>query len=194
MQYRHLLSILSLGFLAATASATSINLYDENYSLFNGDTKLDTGLFDVRWGSYDNGVFTPFLSFDYNENNTGYIDIESPELLVTLTQGDNNVVAAGLQLAISISLREFGTTYESSPLEIILTDPQWIAPTFVLVGSNLTVYFSESTVALKGSYSYNGGNEVLNFVGSAIPEPSAFAAIAGLGILGFAATRRKRSA
>ncbi len=43
------------------------------------------------------------------------------------------------------------------------------------------------------TYSFDQGNGVLSVTASAVPEPATYAALAGLGILGFAVHRRRRS-
>lgn len=185
--------LAAAGLAASSAFANSVALTDFSFSLFNGDVQVADATLDVRWGTYSGGVFTPFLSAAYNDNNTGYADLSSPELSVSLTQGDNVAVPAGTVLALAITNFDFGTTYTPSEFEVILTDPTWVAPTFALVGlPDLDLTLTSNTTALKGQYSFNGGNEILNL--QAIPEPSAFAALAGLAVLGGVATRRRRSA
>jgi len=41
------------------------------------------------------------------------------------------------------------------------------------------------------SFSFNGGNEIINI--AAVPEPSTYAALAGVAVLGLAALRRRRA-
>lgn len=66
------------------------------------------------------------------------------------------------------------------------------------VGGNMSTMFNADLWAGFLAKSTNGSGarafQVDNFSASAIPEPSAFAALAGLGAIGLAATRRRRRA
>jgi hypothetical protein len=183
------IAVSSIGF------SNSVSISDSTFDFFNGATEVTTGAYDARWGTFSAGVFTPFLGVTSTENNLGYFDASGPEIAVTLSQGNNNVVSASSQLALALTLSDYASDYSNSAPQVIVTDPSWLAPTFVfLTDPQIAFNFSSNTTALRGSYSFNGGNDVLNVVSSVIPEPSSYAAIVGLGILGFAASRRRRVA
>lgn len=187
-----LAATLSAGAFASLSNANTFGLYDDTFSLFNGETAITSGVFEARWGSWDGSLFTPYLGNNAVAGNSGYIDIESPELVANLSQGDNNNVPVGASLFLALTLIPDDGVYVSSNTEAILTDPSWVAPTFVFLENPfISAVFSQNTTAVKGQFSFNGGNEIINLV---IPEPSSFAAIAGLAVVGMAATRRRRSA
>lgn len=192
--------VLSFSCLAGSLSAqtfTGVNLFDDTFSLINGTTPVTTGTYEVRWGSYSGSVFTPYFGVPAGVANDGYVGnpFGAFELFASLTTADNTVISANTQLYLAVTLLADQANYVSSANEIILTDPSWLAPSFALVGDPKDVSLTASTTALKGSYSFNGGNQILT-IGSAtvIPEPSSFAALAGLAAVGMAASRRRRSA
>lgn len=183
--------------IASTAYSNSISIFDDTFSFLNGSSSVANGTYDARWGTFSGGVFTPFLGASENVNNSGYIALDpfGNEIQVSFAQTNNNVVAASTQLALAFTATLDGSSYSDSAPQVILTDASWVAPTFVFLSTPIVQFsMTANTTALRGTYSFNGGNQVLNIASSAIPEPSSFAAIAGLGILGFAASRRRRVA
>lgn len=189
------LATVSAALGCSFAQANVIGLYDENFSIFNGATKITAGVFEARWGTYANNVFTPFFGTNAVAQNAGYVDVETPEFVTNLSQLNNNTVAAGTPLFLAVTLLADGAAYASSNTEAILSDPTWVAPTFVSTPTPfISVFFTANTTALKGQYSFNSGNEIINLTSTVIPEPSSFAALAGLAVVGMAATRRRRSA
>ncbi len=77
------------------------------------------------------------------------------------------------------------TTALANDTYTVWTDPTWVIPAD---GSSLT-FSTTSGAALKAITS----TATATFTGSIVPEPSAFAALAGLAALGFAASRRRRA-
>jgi hypothetical protein len=177
--------------LASVASsyASDFSIYDGDYSFFDGATQITAGAYEVRWGTYVSGVFTPIAGVSSSDASKGYNDPSSPEISALLSLGNNAAVAAGTQLALNLTLLADDSDYVSAVKEVILTDATWVAPTFVLVAPETAVTFTSSTTALKGSYSFNAGNEIFTIV----PEPSTYAALAGVAVLGLAALRRRRA-
>jgi hypothetical protein len=187
-------------FVAAAISLASVvssyasvfSIYDGDYSFFDGANQITTGAYEVRWGTYVSGVFTPVAGVSSSDASQGYNDPSSPEISALLSLGNNVDIAAGTQLALNLTFLADDSNYVSAVKEVILTDATWVAPTFALVGPEVAVAFTSSTTALKGSYSFNGGNEVFT-IAPAIPEPSTYAALAGVAVLGLAALRRRRA-
>ena len=192
MNLKHILLGASILAAVSTVNANSVSLYDDSFSFFNGNTEITSGTYNVLWGTYSSGSFTPLLGVAPSDDNSGYMDISgiNQELTATLAQSNNNNIAAGAQLALAITLQADNTNYDPLPLKVVLTDPTWVAPTFVFLSDPIiSVELTNSTTALSGVYSYNGGNEIL----STVPEPSTFAALAGVSVLGLAALRRRRA-
>lgn len=186
---------------AVSIQAGSVNFYDETFSLFNGSTEVTSGVYETKFGTWNAGTetFTPLLGNAAIAANAGYADVETPEWAITLSQNNNNNINPGDQLAIVVFFLDDDSSYASADhnFEAVLIDPLWVAPTFTPGSpSGLTYVFSADTTAVRGQFAFSGSGSVVNLAeaSSVIPEPSAFAAIAGLGILGFAATRRRRVA
>ena len=68
------------------------------------------------------------------------------------------------------------------------TDASWVIP-----ADGSTVSFPFETVAIGGSLPDSAGVASLTIAGSVIPEPSTYAALAGVAVLGLAALRRRRA-
>lgn len=82
----------------------------------------------------------------------------------------------------------------------LLADASWVTPsdggsnenTYQIISSGGNGFFGANANTLQLTNSQ--ARSILSVGGVAIPEPSSFAALAGLGILGVVATRRRRSA
>jgi hypothetical protein len=186
-------------------NAGSVALNDADFTFQLDGATLPGGLYEVRWGSFASGVFSPFYGNLDTINNGAYIDTGfvpgTVELIAALTAGDNSVTGpANTQLYLSFSTLSDDSDYAGATNlnSIVLTDPTWVAGTFTLLGPDLQYSFSSSTTVslLAGqnpatSFSFNGGNEVINIV--SVPEPSTYAALAGVAVLGLAALRRRRA-
>ena len=181
--------------IASALSASSFSLQDTSFSLTSsiGEVKADE-YYQVRWGTFSGGSFNILTESVANDADTGYLSLADSELSVNVNFGDNSKLALNQQVVMVISLLAFAAAYQATESEIVLSDPSWLAPEFGLLAPSKTVQFTENTVALKGgTFSFNGGNELIA-IGAAIPEPSSFAAFAGLAVLGAVASRRRRSA
>lgn len=190
MTYKNLLPILLLSFACSgSASASSVSLFDDSFSITNA-----TGTIAARWGTYSGGNFTPFLGSIYNSNNSGYADVSTPELSVSISQSDNSVVASNTQLALAIVNIAETDSYSSSALQVVLTDSSWLAPTFVSGPSTVSFNFSSNTTALRGTFNYSAlGNDTITLATTAVPEPASAAMLGGLFALGYTVTRRRRT-
>ena len=183
------------GLIALTAISASqagtFSIYSESLTISGINSPIA-----ALWGSYSSGVFTPLLtSTPTGGLNTGYYDNGGPETTADLSQNNNNTIAEGTSLYLSIYNLPAGSAYSSTVNQIVLNDPTWIAPTFGLTSSN-SVDFTANTVVNNlsgftgGSYSYNLGAPTISL--SAVPEPSTYAlmALGGLGL--FLAARRRK--
>ena len=181
------------------AYAGSVTLSDSDFSVKNsiGATVTAETAFEARWGFFSGGIFTPIYGSASVEGNQGYLYV-SPggnEISVGLSAGDNTVVPAGSALYLAFLDAVDDTVYSGSINQIVLSDPSWIAPTFTAVTPTLDFALTSQTTVVKGQasqYSYNSGNQVISF--QSVPEPSSYAALAGMMVLGAVATRRRRSA
>lgn len=168
-------------------------IFDDRVSLINISGNLvSSGASEVRWGTFTSGVFSPYFGAAAVDANDGYIGnlFGAFELTATLSAVDNTVVPQGSQLFLSVTFLADNSTYRVTSDEIVLTDPSWLVPSLVLVGDPIAFSFTPSTSAVKGVFSFSPAGSTI----SAIPEPSSFAAIAGLSVLGLVAARRRRSA
>lgn len=193
-------SLAALLIIAAPiVHAGSITVYDEVFQLkYNGVT-VTTGSYEIVWGTYSTGVFTPYLGNANNSDNSGYADVTIPELSVSFSAASNVNAVVGSTAAMAILYAADNAPYSVSTPQIILTDPSWTVPAFSLTGPDLDFSFTSNTTAYNvgafaSTFSYNAGNEIINIATAAIPEPSSFAALAGLAMLGFAGMRKRRSA
>lgn len=180
-------------------SYNTISLFDDTFSAKIGTTTINAQSpnYEVLWGTFTGGVFTPIGGSVHTGDNDGYIGdpFGSFELSATLSLSNNTTLAAGTQLYLAITSLPDDSNYVTSSFEAVLTDPTWLAPTFDAFASDgLVVSFTAQTTAVKGQFSYNNGNEIINLASSAIPEPSTYAVLAGLAVIGAAAYRKRRSA
>jgi len=73
---------------------------------------------------------------------------------------------------------------------VILTDRFWVAPVWGLNPDGTEYYFTQSTQAVFGTFTYNGGNEKIGLTTPAVPEPSSLSLLALGGVI--AALRRRK--
>jgi hypothetical protein len=188
----YLKSLLIASLISVPAIAGSLLLEDFDHSFLVDGVALNDGLnYEVKWGTVSGSVFTPLFGNAINDNNVGYYVGSStgPEITVSLNQADNTVLTVGAPLALSFTLIADDGVYSPSARQIVLTDPSWTVPTFTLTSADIDTFTPSTTVVGPGSYSFNGGNEII----SVIPEPSTYAALAGVAVLGLAALRRRRA-
>jgi hypothetical protein len=193
---KKILSLTAAVMLAVQSFAGTTSIYDENTTVTVDGVTLTSGTLSAMWGSYSAGVFTPFVNPTPGEQNLGYVDVAAKEFAATLALPSNTLLAAGTPMFLAVYNLEFGSTYHGQTLgantvaSAVLTDAAWIAPTFTLLGPEITWALGTSTSAVFGSYSFNAGANTLGLV--AIPEPSTYALIFGAGVLGLVMFRRFR--
>jgi hypothetical protein len=181
---------------ASVGKAGSITVFDDAFQLQNDGIALTTGSYEVVFGSFSSGVFTPYLGNANNSDNSGYVDVTSPEFSVSFSAASNANAVAGTQAYLAILLAADNSNYSAATPQIILTDSTWIVPTFTLTGPDLSFELTAGTQAFNvgsfnSTYNFNGGAQIINI--AAVPEPSSFAAFAGFAVLGLAASRRRRA-
>ncbi len=132
-----------------------------------------------------------------SDTDTGTFTLGSASTATTVTLGsfsqmvvDINASAAGLSDRVAI----FGNLNIGTNTALVLNSiggTSWSAPSYTIATftGTLTGTFS-NIIGLDPNYQINYGSNAITL--TAIPEPSSFAALAGLGMLGFAATRRRR--
>ena len=169
--------------LSESKAVSSIVLYDDSFTVLVDNSPVNNRYMSALWGTYSNGIFTPL------PNGTGYVDtgVDFLEMQINYSKIDNSELAVNEQVSLAIydvDLISFtAAPYNSNYVQAILTDVSWRAPPFDSTPNMESFVFSSNTTALVGTFSYNGGNEIIGVV----PEPSTFH-LAMLGLL----TLRKR--
>jgi hypothetical protein len=171
--------------VAESKAVSSIVLYDDSFSVIMNNSPVNNRYMSALWGTYNNGIFSAL------PNGTGFVDtgVDFLEMQINYSKIDNSEIAVNTQLALAIydaDLVNFtAAPYNSSYDKAILTDASWRAPLFDTTPNMESFVFSSNTTALVGTFSYNGGNEVIGVV----PEPSA-ASLIVLGALSLFALRK----
>ena len=169
--------------VSESKAVSSIVLYDDSFSVLVDNNTVSNRYMSALWGTYSNGVFSPL------PNGTGFVDtgVDFLEMQINYSKIDNSDVAVNTQLVLAIydvDLVNFtAAPYNSSYDKAILTDTLWRAPPFDSTPNMESFVFSSNTTALVGTFSYNGGNEIIGVV----PEPSTL----HLTLLGLLALRNK---
>ncbi len=157
--------------LVSTSGASFSTVSFTAGELLNDVASYGSGFALVQVGS----VASSFGTLQFNANFT-------TELVNGISQGDSFAVITFNDSLNNASGAVAGDTYK------IWTNAAWLVPAD---GSNFT--FTTGTVGA-ANFPTATGAPTLTGVVSAIPEPSSFAALAGLAVVGMAATRRRRSA
>jgi hypothetical protein len=196
-------SLLALSALSAimlfgnSVKASTISLQDFNFNVLINGTSFTSTISGV-WGTWNSGTstFTP-VSGTWGQG-YGYVATD-PEILVTLNQTSaltGYQIANGSLLALAIynypdqssdGTPGWANAVSSGLARAVLTDSTWTAPSWTTTGNDKDVSFTANTTAVFGSYSYNGGTEVIGLV----PEPST-GALMMIGAAGLVALRRLR--
>ena len=169
--------------VADSRAVSSIVLYDDSFSVIVNNSPVNNRYMSALWGTYNNGIFSAL------PNGTGFVDtgVDFLEMQINYSKIDNSEIVVNTQLALAIydaDLVNFtAAPYDSSYDKAILTDASWLAPSFDNTPNMESFVFSSNTTALVGTFSYNGGNEVIGVV----PEPSTI----HLTLLGLLALRKR---
>jgi hypothetical protein len=169
--------------VAESKAVSSIVLYDDSFSVIVNNSPVNNRYMSALWGTYNNGIFSAL------PNGTGFVDtgVDFLEMQINYSKIDNSEIVVNTQLALAIydaDLVNFtAAPYDSSYDKAILTDASWLAPSFDNTPNMESFVFSSNTTALVGTFSYNGGNEVIGVV----PEPSTI----HLTLLGLLALRKR---
>jgi hypothetical protein len=190
---------LTLVGIANLAKSSTVTLEDFTFSTtVNGvaNTSVLTAVFG-RWDSASS-TFTPFSSSD--RAGYGYLDNASPELNISLNQTSPStglIIPAATRMALglfnAVDTSNTPWTNSTSMAKAVLTDTSWVAPNWTPTGGDQTFTLSAATTAVLGTYSYNGGNDLIGLTTdlAVIPEPSV-ASLLALGTVGLVALRVRR--
>jgi hypothetical protein len=201
---KKLLVLLATGLLTASASAQHVNFANSgspaNLSAFfyidGEETDYVTAPTSLELADYEyvtfNGEVNPAVPFALSIFDDGAVETHEASFTISNSTGGTMPVSAN-----SLSFGVSGL-FAASPGETLL-------PTFTFVSSDPLIAgkFSTSYNALSGTFTFfNTGafsfsNESTltftgNFATAAIPEPSTYAAMAGVLALGLAAWQRRR--
>lgn len=184
------LVLFGIGLLASPIQAETIVIEDFNFTV--GNRPAGANILSGRWGVWNAGTST-FVQAVTNSLNAGFVDVPNTEMSVTLNQTSAANYAAGTAMSFAIftngSADAQALNFSAATRAVILSDVAWVAPSWANNAVNIPFTFSANTVARFGSYSFNGGNEVLTL--AVIPEPSTFSLlIGGLGLMAFRLRRK----
>ena len=188
--------IASIALICGCSTSHAINsiaFQDFNYQILGNSTITGDAYVSAFLGTYSGGVFTPL------SGSTGAFGLSgnsANDAFVNYDAINNDVLPVSTSVAIGIFDIADGALFSvvnASTKRAILTDTTWLAPTFDTAVAPFFISFTNSTTALVGTYSRSGVVETITLGTSVIPEPSTYAGLAGLAILGFAAMRRRRA-
>lgn len=184
------LVLFGIGLLASPIQAETIVIEDFNFTV--GNRPAGANILSGRWGVWNAGTST-FVQAVTNSLNAGFVDVPNTEMSVTLNQTSAANYAAGTAMSFAIftngSADAQALNFSAATRAVILSDVAWVAPSWANNAVNIPFTFSANTVARFGSYSFNGGNEVLTL--AVIPEPSTFSLlIGGMGLMAFRLRRK----
>jgi len=180
--------------LAANGSwAETLSIYDDSFTLVNVPGSVgSSGILSGRWGVWNSSTST-FSQAVTSTLAAGYVDLSAPELSITLNQINSTNYASGTLMALAIftdgssdaQALNYSPTYN---FRAVLIDPLWQAVGFANNANMVNYVFSSNTTAVVGSYSYNGGAEVISLV----PEPAtgSLLLIAGAGLVSLRRLRK----
>jgi hypothetical protein len=195
--------ILLSTLLAGSLAATEYNFYNETLSLENstGIGWSDSEIF-LRFGKFESGFTatafnteaweTHWISFNISGDSNGYYSPDGPEWNAGFSAANNNVFAAGEQLYVWAFDSLDGSTREWA----LFTDTTWLVETNSQIDPSLHSYeFTTDTQSILGSLDLDGGlASTALVVGSTIPEPASWSALAGGAALACSFWNRRRRA
>ncbi len=194
---KKLLTTLGLAALSVTAAKATVTL--------NGIAFLNApaiALNDVAYFIVDinNTGFTS-ISFTPGESLTTVASYGDYALLgsKTATALSTNITLSGafsgvaLSNGVSVGDRFAAVVFSNSTTTALSGDTYtiWTDPTWVIPADGSTLSYQASPTG--SNFKQLGTTSSAVITGTVVPEPSAFAALAGLAALGFAASRRRRA-
>jgi hypothetical protein len=189
-----LLTGLALLALASPGLRATTYVFENfNTTLLDANGQPWTASLNLELGGFING-FTPTAAnrSDWAANWVadpgGYYDPTGPEWSASLVLASNAVFAVGTQLYLWAFDFQSGASAQSG----LFVDASW--KTVTNAPLDLTpnfLGFTGGTTAIVGAYSFSGLTAATAGA-SAIPEPSAWAALTGLAALALAVSRRPR--
>jgi len=192
------IAMVAIVFACSNLKAETLTLEDGLYSVTGIPVGSAVDTLGVRWGTWNSGTST-FTQTVFGDANSGYAYTAGNELAAYFSATSNSTYSVGTQFAVAffaktnladcsnLDWNSTGVNYGA-----VLTDASWIAPAFNNTTAPVTFNMGSSTSALKGSYSYNSGNQGIGLVNlAAVPEPSV-AALFALGTVGLVALRARR--
>ena len=186
MTIKYLIVATALTALGFQGQASTVRIFDSSLTINNSPALSSTAVIGARLGVWNGTSFTAApLSVA-----AGYFDNDLVELSATISASANSTVGinAGNLFALAIYNAPSTSAYSAVVNQAILTDASWIMPAldFSLTVNNFAL--TANTVARVGTYSFNGGNNIIGL--GVIPEPSS-ASLLALGTLGLWLMRRK---
>lgn len=192
-----LIVLIAIGF-ATTAKASTVTIYDASFSTTVSGI-ANTQVLSAVFGSWNSATSTFTAFSNVKTLGYGYLDntLAAPELQVSLNQTSPSTglnIAAGTNMALGLynALDSSTTLWNTSVARAVLTDVNWVAPTWTSTGNDKTYGFAATTTAVFGTFTYRAtGNDSIGLTLSAIPEPSS-ASLLALGVAGLVALRVRR--
>lgn len=146
------------------------------------------------------GILTVANSFTMSGSN-GFSLVGSASPVAGTDNGSITATVGNFNYGGTLALNFSGTAVEGASYDLFNINGATLGGSFstISIGGSYAVaasapsggLWSGTAGGLLFTFTESTGNLVIT---SAVPEPASFAALAGLGILGFAATRRRRSA
>jgi hypothetical protein len=184
-----ILMTLAATLMVVQAQASSVKVYDDSLSVLVSGVPYTTITSDLgaRLGLWSAGTFTQF------SGSGGYYSADLGELSTVLDKTSNIApYTANTQFAIAVYNKAANLDFASNVAFAVLTDTTWKIPAFDLGTSVTTFSLNSTTSALAGTYSYNGGTQIIGLTNlAAVPEPSV-ASLFALGTVGLVALRARR--
>jgi len=192
-----LIALIAVTF-ATVAKASTVTLYDDSFSTTVSGV-ANSQVLSAVFGSWNSSTstFTPFSNV--KTLGYGYLDNGTPELQISLNQTSPSTglsIAAGTNMALGLfnAADVSATLWSTSLARAVLTDVNWVAPSWTSTGNDRTYAFAATTTAVFGTFTYSAtGNDLIGLSTGvvAVPEPSV-ASLFVLGTVGLVALRARR--
>lgn len=172
--------------LSQSVKASTVKIFDNDGLIAVNMTPAlgATATIAARLGTWNGTTFTmaPITA-------AGYFDNDLKDLAATVSASSNAGVGInqGTQLALAIYNSPSTTAYSTAVARAVLTDVSWIMPLLDFSTSTTSFSLLNTTTAVIGTYSFNGGNQQIGL----IPEPST-ASLFGFGALVLWVVRKKK--